>query len=323
MSWRGNQTNNVPNLVQESDNRSEVLKSDNRATHTRRDTDVQKNFSITIRDIDETLSNALDSMKLSVIDNGSVVNVPTLYASPEKWKAVRHDGFMRDGNGNIILPVIAFHRTSMESDKTMAMFNRYLKYNVIKLYSRKNQYTQFSRLTGKNVPVNEVYSVTMPDYMNFTYKFIVWTEKIDQMNSIIERINFEANDYWGTSTGLRFRTEVNSYSHTTEVESGDDRVVKTEFDLVLRGYLLPEMFSPGLDGYTSTTKKLFTPKKVIFNVETVSRNGKLPDDVTSDKWRSQLYPNLRSGTEPAGPPSSYQSNDEFNKNLSVLTGSHQ
>jgi hypothetical protein len=323
MSWQGNQTNNVPNLVQESDNRSEVLKSDNRAMHTRRDTDVQKNFSITIRDIDETLSNALDSMKLSVIDNGSVVNVPTLYASPEKWKAVRHDGFMRDGNGNIILPVIAFHRTSMESDKTMAMFNRYLKYNVIKLYSRKNQYTQFSRLTGKNVPVNEVYSVTMPDYMNFTYKFIVWTEKIDQMNSIIERINFEANDYWGTSTGLRFRTEVNSYSHTTEVESGDDRVVKTEFDLVLRGYLLPEMFSPGLDGYTSTTKKLFTPKKVIFNVETVSRNGKLPDDVTSDKWRSQLYPNLRSGTESAGPPSSYQSNDEFNKNLSVLTGSHQ
>lgn len=291
--WKGNKINDVPNPVQQDTNRSDERIIHNRALHVRRDTDKQKNFSVTIKDVDETVLGHLEKMQLSVVDAGNSIKVPVLYASPEKWKSVRKDGFMRDNNGKLILPALVFHRDSIDADKTMSAFNKYLRYPVIKTYSEKNQYTKFSSLIPKSNPVHEMYSVVMPDHMNFNYKFILWTEYVEQMNAIIERINFETNDYWGKERGFRFRTFVDSYSNTTQVENGVDRVVKTEFNLVLRGYLLPDQFAPGLDGFKPTTEKIFTKKKIMLGMETVSSDWKpTVDTSTKDKWRSQNFPNI-------------------------------
>ncbi len=325
MAWSGNPTNTVPNHVQNDTNRSEGRVADNRALHVRRDTDKIKNFTVTIKDIDDTVFGQLQKMDLSVVDNGNHIKVPVSYASPEKWKSVRNDGFMRDNNGRIILPAIIFYRTSSEIDSEMAMFNKYLRYSVVKKYSSKNQYTKFSVLAGKNAPTNEVFNVVMPDHMNFNYKFVLWTEYIEQMNSLIERINFETNDYWGTEFGFRFRTFVNSYSHTTEVQADSDRLIKTEFDLTLRGYLLPDIFAPGLDGFKPTTEKSFTTKKIIMGTEVVSSTWDPTTPKTeSDRWRSQKYPNIVAGTEPPGPPLSFRDTNrtyENEVNLSALSGS--
>lgn len=310
MAWRGNPSNNVPEPVKMELPDSIGRERENRALHIKRSTDVQKNFTVTIKDIDETVFKQLQLMDLSVVDSGDKIKVPVTYASPEKWKSVRNDGFMRDNNGKIILPAMVFFRSNIEADTNMAMFNKYLRYSVMKSYSSKNQYTPFSTLMGRNAPINEVYNVVCPDYMNFTYKFIIWTEYIEQNNSLIERINFETNDYWGETKGLRFRTFVSSYAHTTTVEAGEDRVIKTEFDLVLRGYLLPELFSPGLEGYKPTTQKTFTAKKVILGTEIVSSNWKpTVDPSVADMWRSQKYHNLVAGTEPPSPPVSFGSDN--------------
>lgn len=306
MAWHGDPSNKVPNPIQEDINRSEERVGHNRALDVRRDTDRLKNFSVNIKDVDETVFNHLQKMQLSVIDAGNTINVPISYASPEKWKSVKNDGFMRDNQGKIILPALIFYRASSEADKNMMTFNKYLRYPIIQQYSQKNQYTKFSKLFGKNAPVHEVYSVVMPDHMTFNYKFMIWTEYIEQMNTLIERINFETNDYWGSSTGFRFRTSVDSYQHTTEVESGKDRLVRTEFDLTLKGYLLPDQFAPGLDGFKSTTEKSFTAKKIIMGVEVTATdwNPNIDDEI-KDKWRSQKYPNIRKGQEPASPPISF------------------
>jgi hypothetical protein len=299
MPWKGDTSNPVPNPVQSDVNRSEGRVSDNRAYRVDRSTDKIKNFTITIKDIDETVLRQLSTMDLSVVDAGNKIKVPISYASPEKWKSVQNDGFMRDNNGRIILPALIFYRANSESDKSLATFNKYLRYAVMKQYTQKNQYTKFSVLLNKNVPVNEVYNVVFPDHMIFNYKFIIWSEYIEQMNTLIERINFETNDYWGVEKGLRFRTYVDSYIHTAEVEAGSDRIIKTEFDLSLRGYLLPDLFAPGLDGFKSTTEKTFTAKKVVLGMEVVGSDRELQrDKIYDDKWRSQQYPNLVYGTEP-------------------------
>lgn len=293
MAWKGDPTNKTPTPEKTEMSDAVGREKENRALHIRRDVDDQKNFTVTIKDIDETVFKHLEKMELSVVDNGNKIRVPVFYASPEKWKSVRHDGFMRDTNGRVILPALIFYRQSSESDQNMMMFNKYLRYSVMKKYSQKNQYTKFSTLVNQNVPVNEIYNVVMPDHMNFNYKFVVWTESVEQNNSLIERINFETNDYWGEEEGFRFRTFVNSYSHTTEVASDSDRMVKTEFDLVLRGYLLPDSFSPGLDGFKSTTEKTFTAKKVIIGTEIVGSGWKPTENKTiKDKWRSQNFHNL-------------------------------
>lgn len=302
-SWKGNPSNPVPNPVQEDVNRSEGRVGANRAFNVSRETDKLKNFTVTIKDIDNTVFEHLQKMQLSVVDSGNNIKVPFFYASPEKWKSVRNDGFLRDNNGKIILPALVFYRSSSEVDTAMQTFNKYLRYAVIKQYSQKNQYTRFSALLGKNVPINEIYNVVMPDHMNFNYKFIIWTEYIEQMNSLVEKINFETNDYWGSSTGFRFRTQVSSYQHATEIENGKDRLVKTEFDLILKGYLLPELFAPGLDGFKSTTEKILTPKKIIMGMEVVATDWQPTDDSkTSDRWRSQVYHNIVRGTEPGELP---------------------
>lgn len=294
-AWKGNTTNNAaPNPLQESSNLSDKKIGDNRAYKLRRDVDKRKNFSITIKDVDETVLKGFQNLQLFVIDDGARINVPIMYASPERFKAMRSDAGVRDFNGKIQCPIIVFSRKSSEQDSTMPMFNKYLRYSVAQLYSTKNKYTRFSKLMGQNAPVNEIYNIVMPDHLLFTYQVIIWTEYVEQMNSLIERINFEINDYWGSSTGFRFRVSVDSYSHTTEVNNGEDRLVRTEFNLLVNGYLLPETYAPGLDGFKSTMEKSLTPKKVIITSEVVSTDfdwNRLNNN--GDKWKSQQYPNLQ------------------------------
>jgi len=299
--WQGDKTNPVPDQKNVNSFGEKII--NNSALNISRNTDKVKNFTVSIKNIDECVMGHLQKMQLTIVDNGNNIKVPINYASPEKWKSVRNDGFMRDNNGKIILPALVFYRSGMEMDQTMVMFNKYLRYSVLKRYSQKNQYTPFSALMGKNAPINEVYNVVMPDHMNFNYKFIVWTEYIEQNNALIERINFETNDYWGDKNGFRFRTAVNSYANTSEVQSDQDRLIKTEFDLTLRGYLLPELFSSGLGGFKSTTEKSFTAKKIIFSTEIVSNNWNPEKNPTNEnKWRNKTFPNLVLGKEPPSTP---------------------
>ena len=54
--------------------------------------DDVKQFSIGLRDIDETIIYYFNNViKPSVLQNGKRINVPVLYGSPERWKAVQED----------------------------------------------------------------------------------------------------------------------------------------------------------------------------------------------------------------------------------------
>ena len=304
MAWTGDKNNPVPNIgnvktdlsqtiAQQSSNLSEKKADVNRAQQVRRDTDKQKNNTVRLIDIDTAIMNQLEKFQLTVTDEGNQIKVPMYYASPEKWKSIQKDGIIRDYNGKMILPAIAFQRTTSEKDQAMMMFNRYLNYPVLRQYSEKNRYTRFSTLINQNVPVHEVYDVLMPDHMVFTYHFIVWTEYVEQMNALVERLNYESEDYWGDLRGLRFRTKIDTFSHTIELQIDQDRMVKTEFDLLVNGYLLPDVNYSLSSGNKLTTQKWFTPKKVIMGVEVVDTGFDWNSHKTNkDKWRSQKYPNL-------------------------------
>ena len=313
MAWTGNSNNQTPNIgnvksdysndvVQQSPNLSEKTIETNRAEQIRRDTDTQKDITVNLFDIDNTILNQLKKFDLTVNDNGQNVKVPSYYASPEKWKSIQVDGFMRDYNGKIILPAIVFSRTTTAKDETMRMFNRYLTYTVLKKYDQKNRYTPFNLLIGQNVPINDVYGIVMPDHMVFTYHFILWSEYQSQINKLIERINFETEDYWGEKRGWRFRTKLDSINHTIQLATDQDRMVKAEFDLVVNGYLLPDIIQT-FEGQKDTTQKWLTPKKIIMGEETVGSNFDMTtlNDI-GEKWRNQKYPNLRKDTYIPSPP---------------------
>jgi hypothetical protein len=312
MAWTGDPKNPVPNIgnaksdisqeiAQDSLVLSEKLHDINRAEQTRRDTDKQKDNTVTLMDIDNAILTQLQKFQLTVKGAGQI-KVPIYYASPEKWKSIQYDGVIRDYNGKLILPALVFQRITSEKDTAMMMFNRYLTYPVMRVYSEKNRYTPFAALVGQNVPVHEVYDIVMPDHMVFTYHFIVWTEYIEQMNTIIERINFETEDYWGELRGLRFRTKIDSFAHASELQVDQDRMVKTEFDLLVNGYLLPDVIDR-FQGNRDTTRKWFTPKKVIMGVEVVGTDFKVKSlNKDKKKWRNQNYPNLPANEPISSPP---------------------
>lgn len=301
-SWKGDITNPAPNDTKEPIDRSEKIIGANRAQQVRRDTDNQKNFTISFYDIDETILDHLKHLQLQVEDVGKRIDVPVFYGSPELWTSAQRDGYLRDKQGKLILPAIVLKRTTSENDTNLQFFNRYLSTPVIKLYSPKNKYTQFSLLTGQNAPVNEIYNIVVPSHMLLTYHFVVWTEYVEQMNGLIEKFQFNTKDYWGSKKGFKFRTRIESFGHTIELRAGEDRLVKTEFDLTTHGYILPDSIVK-LDTQLETARKMFTPKKIIINSEVVSTGMNLDSlDKNREKWRNPSFPNLQADVPIPTPP---------------------
>jgi len=327
MSWRGNPANPVPNIgnvssdysqaiAQESINLSEKKTDINRAEQIRRDTDTQKNVTVKLIDVDTAIIKHVEKLQLTVTDEGERIKVPIFYSNPEKWKSIQKDGYIRDYQGKLLLPVIVMKRVNSERDPAMLLFNRYINYTVMKMYSQKNRYTPFSILIGQNVPINDVYDILIPDHMIFTYHFIVWTEYIEQMNTLVERLNFETDDYWGDLRGLRFRTKIDSFAHTVELQVDQDRMVKTEFDLTVYGYLLPDV-NYSLGGNKPTTQKRFTPKKILMGMEVVATDFDWSNlDSNSEKWRNQNYANLRADQVIPSPPVSIPTTTDTSQTIS-------
>jgi len=213
-------------------------------------------------------------IKPSVEDNGENVKVPIMYASPERWKAIQRDGFMKDKKRQTITPVIAYRRTSLEKDDMLPQDkldanNPNMFYTFEKKFTQANRYDNFSVQIGKQ-PQREYHNVTMPDYVTLSYDFIIWTTYIEQMNTIVEKIVYSDGAYWGDPDKMRFRTSVDAFTDATEV-SDLERLVRTNFTVTMRGYLLPA----GNFDHRSTTQKFLSPKKVIFAAETDSTINKV------------------------------------------------
>ena len=235
--------------------------------YTRTDDDI-KNPSVTLMDIDSAIMFYFENViKPSVEDNGENIKVPIMYSSPERWKAIQRDGFMRDKKRQVITPVITYRRTSIEKDDMVPQDkldanDPHLFYTFEKKFSDLNRYDNFSTQIGL-LPQREYYNVAFPDYVTLNYDFIIWTTYIEQMNKIVERVVYSDGAYWGDPDKLRFRTRIDSFTDATEV-SDVERLVRTNFTVTLRGYLLPESNFE----HRATTQKFLSPKKVVFGTET-------------------------------------------------------
>ena len=242
----------------------------NRAAQFRRGVDEVKDISVSLMDMDSAIMYYFENViKPTIIENGETTKVPLMYSSPERWAAVQKTGFMRDKKRQIILPVIAFRRTGMEKDDTIPVDKMdpeepKLHWQFERKYTNTNRYDNFTLQQGL-LPQREYYNVAVPDYMILSYDFIIWTHYIEQMNKIIERINWSAGSYWGEPNKMRFRTNIDSYTDTTEI-TDRERVVKTEFSVTLKGYLIPEAFNE-LAG-PHTMQKYITPKRIVMGMET-------------------------------------------------------
>ena len=229
--------------------------------------DDVKQFNIGLRDIDETIVYYFNNViKPSVIQNGKRIQVPVLYGSPERWAAVQKDGFYRDKNGKIQTPLIMFKRDTIEKNRNLGNkldANSPNNFSIFqKKYSRKNIYDKFSALSNRE-PVKELYGVIIPDYVDITYSCIVFTEYVEQMNQIVESINFASDAYWGDPERFNFRAMIDSYTTTTEMNQGEDRTVKTNFNIKMMGHIVPDSINASI----ASMNKFYSKSSISFGME--------------------------------------------------------
>ena len=78
-----------------------------RAYDARRDNDQVLDFSITLKDIDKSIQYYFNNIiRPTVVENESVISVPVIYMYPERWKSMQVDGFLRDKEGKLQVPII-------------------------------------------------------------------------------------------------------------------------------------------------------------------------------------------------------------------------
>jgi hypothetical protein len=251
----------VPRNEKLSFNRAEKISRNSPAVK-----DDVKNLSIGLMDMDSAIMYYFNNViKPKVEVNEEVVDVPCIYGSNEKWNQISKQGYLRDKKRQIIVPLIVFQRTSMEKNTNMSIDkldanNPNLFYSFERKNTNHNRFDKFDILQGTK-PGKEFYNVVMPDYVKLTYEFTVWTSYIDQMNKIIEKVNYSDGAYWGEPGKMKFKSEINTFEDSTELDN--EKIIKTKFSVVLNGYILPEHFNN-----KTTTQKYYTPKKIIIREQT-------------------------------------------------------
>ena len=234
--------------------------------------DNTKPFTVGIKDIDEAILYYFNNIiRPSVIQNGQYVNVPVMYASAEAWKQVQKDGYIRDKQSAIMLPLIMFKRDSLEKNRGIGNkldANNPQNFGIYqKKYSGKNAYDNFTVLNNR-IPEKEFVAVVYPDYVTITYSCTIATYYVEQMNKIIEAINYASDSYWGDPERFKFRAMIDNFANIIESNQGEQRNVRTTFNIRLNGYIIPDIVQKSLNSFTKFNEK----SKIVFSMEVVTDN---------------------------------------------------
>lgn len=244
----------------------------NRGYETAATAEDSQPLTIGLEDLDTAVDYYFKNViKPVVIQNGTTINVPIYYGSPERWVAIQKDGFLRDNSSKLLVPLIVYKRTGITRNRALSTKldgNKVNNFYVVrKKYDKTNYYDNFGVLNNlqNRKPVEKVYITAVPDFVTVTYECILFTDFVHQMNKIVESINYVADAYWGEKEGMKFKASIDSFSQTTELQQGEDRAVRSTFTLSLNGYILPDIAIRDF----SYNPIIYSPARVVFNMETV------------------------------------------------------
>ena len=249
---------------------SETSFSENRGTDYSLKDDTVKDISIGLQDIDNAVLFYFNNViKPTVIQNEQRLAVPIIYGSQERWKSIQNDGFYRDKNGKLMVPLIMLKRVSIEKNRTLG--NK-LDGNVVHNYqvvgtkfNQRNIYDNFAVLTNR-IPSKQYYISSVPDYINVNYECIIFTDYIEQNNKLVEAVQFASDSYWGDVNRFKFRANIDSFNTPIILEQGADRAARSSFNIKLFGYMLPDTINKDL---AVARSKFYTKAQVVFELETV------------------------------------------------------
>jgi len=234
--------------------------------------DLTNNYAITLKDVDTSIIKHIkDVMRPTIKEANESFKVPIMYGNEERWKAVRKNGVMRDKNNSLLLPLVMLKRTDIAKNNLSGQGMEHdvkgtINYTRTSKWSKDNRYDRFSVLQGQT-PTYEQIVTGVPDFADITYQFILWTNYIEHMNVLVEDFMAQSNKYWGDSTDYKFLSTIDDITDASEMEVTGERFIKSEFNLIVKAYLLPEYINSVVTNKTSNLRKQLTTAKVIFGYE--------------------------------------------------------
>ena len=242
---RGRYDATNPNAQPINPNEQNTGITHNRANELSLKGDTTQNYEVGIQDLDEAIHYYMNEIiQPTVIQNGQRRAVPIIYASPERYKSAQLDGFYRDKSGKIMNPIIAFKRDSITKDRGIAPkldanqphIYKYLNTN----YHGNNPYGRFNVLNNR-VPNKRFQAVIVPDFVTLSYSCIIQTYYMEQLNKIVEAMEYASDSYWGNPERYKFRAFIDTFNTVTELTEGQERLVRGTFDIRMRGYIIPSI----------------------------------------------------------------------------------
>lgn len=230
--------------------------------------DTDKNFSVGIKDINEAVEYYFKNvLRLSVVQNNIHINVPIIYGTPENWASVQADGYYRDGTSKLMAPLLMFKRNTITQNRGLGYkLDGNVAHNVQvfeKRYNPRDSYNNFNVLNSRS-PSKEYIVVVTPDYVTIQYTCMIWTHFVEQMDKLIESLNYASRSYWGDPKKFQFYSDISSFEDSTSFNTGDDRLIRSSFTLTLNGWLIPD----SINKYLSTVNRQMGISQVVFGFET-------------------------------------------------------
>jgi len=171
--------------------------------------------------------------------------------------------------------MMMFKRTEVSKNTDLSVgMEHYLRRNgnemvVGRQWSKTNKYDNFAVLQNQ-LPVYEYLVTTVPNYVNLTYEFVLWTNFIEQMNPLIESFIEFNNQYWGDGLDTKFYSLLDSISDASEMNQNGERFIKSNFTVTTKAYLLPEEYNSVVTNKISTLQNRRTPSKVVFSEKLIT-----------------------------------------------------
>jgi len=255
--------------------------------------DTYKPFTVGLEDIDESIFYYFNNViKPFVFQNGERIPVPIIYGNPERWNNFQKDGFYRDKNGAIMMPIIVIKRDGITKNRSIAnkidanQPSLYTSWQ--KQYNPKNFYSNFNVLNNR-IQTKQFVANVVPDYVTLQYSVIIQTYYMDQLNKIVEAINYASDSYWGDPERFKFKAMIDGFTNANQLAQGQERVVRSNFNINMYGYIIPDVLQKDV----TAIKKYNEKSKIIFSLETTSNTEVFnPNPTEAEDGRNRLNENV-------------------------------
>jgi hypothetical protein len=238
-----------------------------RSNQIRRDDDVIRTKKRTLYDIDYAIKWFIENeIQPQLNDTDTLINVPVIFSTGEKWDNVRRLGYLRDEKGMLQSPLIMLKRNSVaerDSFKTLDVNWPQSGNQIVykQKYNAKNRYEDdlFPIPTNIRQQSEQIYVVDIPKYVTIEYDMMIWCDFTSQMNELIDQILPYGRFAWGQDA-TKFATAIGSISFETTNTIGEDRLVRATIPLTVQGTLLSEQ-----ESRVATLKKMYSIKQLTFD----------------------------------------------------------